>query len=191
MRLLSGFINKRESGISLLQALLLVTYFALLSGCSSSDINDYQGTTPRLDLKTFFDGELVAHGTVQDFSGKVTRRFSVKMLASWQGDKGEIKEWFIYDDGEKQLRIWNITDLGEGKYTGTANDILGAAQGQAVGMALQWQYEMLLPVDGSEYQVSFDDWMFLIDDNTIINRSDINKFGVTVAEVTLVISKLN
>ncbi|MCK8043788.1 DUF3833 domain-containing protein [Shewanella sp. 1CM18E] len=162
----------------------------LLAACSSSDINDYQGTTPNLDLKTFFDGKLTAHGTVQDYSGKVTRRFTVEMLASWQGDKGEIKEWFIYDDGEKQIRIWNITDLGNGNYTGTANDILGEAQGQAVGMALQWQYEMLLPVDDTEYQVTFDDWMFLVDENTIINRSDIIKFGITMAEVTLVISKV-
>ncbi|MCG9729894.1 DUF3833 domain-containing protein [Shewanella sp. Isolate13] len=162
----------------------------LLAACSSSDINDYAGTKPNLDLKQFFDGKLTAHGTVQDYSGKVIRRFTVDMQASWQGNQGEIKEWFVYDDGEKQIRIWNITELGGGKYTGTANDILGEAQGQAVGMALRWEYQMMLPVDDTEYQVTFDDWMFLVDENTIINRSDINKFGITMAEVTLVISKV-
>ncbi|MCL1145012.1 DUF3833 domain-containing protein [Shewanella marinintestina] len=176
-------LNKVKQGMA---AMVLL----LLTACSSSDINDYQGTTPDLDLKQFFDGKLTAHGTVQDYSGKVVRRFTVDMLASWQGNQGEIKEWFIYDDGEKQIRIWKITYLGNGKYSGTANDILGEAEGQAVGMALQWEYEMMLPVDDTEYQVTFDDWMFLIDDNTIINRSDINKFGITMAEVTLVISKV-
>ncbi|WP_028765929.1 DUF3833 domain-containing protein [Shewanella fidelis] len=185
MRLLSTLVNR------VVKLLFAAVVLSLVTACSSSDINDYQGTTPNLDLKTFFDGKLTAHGTVQDFSGKVTRRFTVEMLASWQGNQGEIKEWFVYDDGEKQIRIWNITDLGNGNYTGTANDILGQAKGQAVGMALQWQYEMLLPVDDTEYQVAFDDWMFLVDENTIINRSDIIKFGITVAEVTLVISKVN
>jgi hypothetical protein len=37
--------------------------------------------------------------------------------------------------------------------------------------------------------VHFDDWMFLVDNQTIINKSDIIKFGITVAQVTLVISK--
>jgi len=161
----------------------------LLSACSSRDIEDYQGTTPKLDLKQFFNGPLSAHGIVQDYSGNVVRRFTVEMHAKWDGDVGEIKEWFIYDDGEKQTRIWTITSLGDGHYTGTANDILGQATGRAVGMALQWEYEMILPVDDSQYQVRFDDWMFLVDENTIINRSDIIKFGITVAEVTLVINK--
>lgn len=169
--------------------LMGVSLVLMLNACSSRDIEDYQGTTPNLDLMQFFDGSLTAHGIVQDYSGKVVRRFTVKMFASWEGNNGEIKEWFIYDDGEKQTRVWNIVTLGDGNYSGRANDILGEAKGRAVGMALQWEYEMMLPVDDSEYQVRFDDWMFLVDDNTIINRSDIIKFGVTMAEVTLVITK--
>ena len=171
-------------------------YIALLLGvmsCSSASIEDYQQTTPTLDLATFFDGKLTAAGVVQDFSGKVTRKFTVTMQAQWndtpQGRQGVINEWFIYDDGEKQTRVWTIIDKGNGTYLGTANDILGIAQGESSGSALRWRYDMILPVDGSEYEVHFDDWMFLVDSNTIINKSDIIKFGVTVAQVTLVISK--
>ena len=161
--------------------------------CSSASIDDYADTTPALDLAEFFDGKLTAAGIVQDFSGKVTRKFTVTMEAQWsdtpQGKQGVINEWFVYDDGEKQTRVWTIIDKGNGKYQGTANDILGIAQGEAQGSALRWRYDMILPVDGSEYEVHFDDWMFLVDQNTIINKSDIIKFGVTVAQVTLVISK--
>jgi len=161
--------------------------------CSSASIEDYQQTTPKLDLATFFDGKLTAAGIVQDFSGKVTRKFTVTMEAHWtdtpQGKQGVINEWFVYDDGEKQTRVWKITDKGNGIYQGTANDILGIAEGESRGSALRWRYDMQLAVDGSEYQVHFDDWMFLVDDQTIINKSDIIKFGVTVAQVTLVIAK--
>ncbi|MCL1067209.1 DUF3833 domain-containing protein [Shewanella olleyana] len=169
--------------------LLLVSLLFLMS-CSSASIEDYDKTTPVLNLQTFFDGELTASGIVQDHSGTVTRKFTVTMEASWEGNKGVINEWFIYDDGEKQTRIWQITDLGNGQYQGTANDILGIAEGEARGSALRWAYDMNLVVDDSEYEVHFDDWMFLVDENTIINKSDIIKFGITVAEVTLVIQKV-
>ncbi|MCL1141303.1 DUF3833 domain-containing protein [Shewanella gaetbuli] len=174
------------------------TFFAILAclslfSCSSASIDDYDQTTPKLNLVTFFDGELTAAGIVQDFSGKVTRKFTVTMTGEWQdspeGKKGVLKEWFVYDDGEKQTRIWYLTDLGNGQYEGRADDILGVAEGQANGSALRWRYDMKLPVEGSEYEVEFDDWMFLVDENTIINKSDIIKFGVTVAQVTLVIQK--
>ncbi|WP_375087943.1 DUF3833 domain-containing protein [Shewanella youngdeokensis] len=168
---------------------LIVSTALLLNACTSHDIEDYQGSSPHLDLKQFFNGSLTAHGMVQDFSGQVVRRFTVKMFASWEGNNGKISEWFIYDDGEKQTRVWNIVNLGGGNYSGRANDILDVATGRAVGMALQWQYDMVLPVGDTQYQVRFDDWMFLVDENTMINRSDIIKFGLTMAEVTLVITK--
>lgn len=171
--------------------ILSLLMLSLLSSCSSVEVADYQGTNPPLVLEKFFNGPLKASGIVEDFSGKVIRKFNVTMEASWQGNEGVIDEWFVYDDGETQTRIWRITSLGDGNYTGTAGDIIGTAVGEASGSALRWRYDMLLPVDGDEYQVHFDDWMFLVNDNTIINKSDIIKWGVTVAKVTLVIQKLD
>ncbi|MGI2257870.1 DUF3833 domain-containing protein [Shewanella sp. GXUN23E] len=172
-----------------MRLLMVLLLSLMMTACGSVDIQDYRDTQPRLVLEQFFQGALTASGVVQDFSGKVVRRFNVSMQASWQGSQLTLDEDFVYDDGEIQKRVWVIDALGEGQYLGRAGDILGAAQGQAVGSALRWQYDMLLAVDGSQYQVSFDDWMFLVNDHTIINRSDINKFGITVAQVTLVIQK--
>ncbi len=170
-------------------ALLGVVILGLLSSCSSVEVSDYQGSNPPLVLESFFNGKLKAAGIVQDYGGKVIRKFNVTMEASWQASEGVINEWFVYDDGETQTRVWKINALGDGRYTGTAGDIIGTAIGQASGSALRWQYEMVLAVDGDEYQVHFDDWMFLVNDNTIINHSDIIKWGIKVAKVTLVIQK--
>lgn len=186
MRLLNTLIGKKLIGRKLFLGCLMI---GLLSSCSSVEVTDYKDTSPKLVLETFFNGPLKASGVVHDFSGKVIRKFNVTMEASWQGNEGVINEWFVYDDGETQTRVWKIIALGNGQYTGTAGDILGTALGQSSGSALRWKYDMLLPVDGDEYQVHFDDWMFLVNDNTIINQSDIIKFGVTVAQVTLVIQK--
>lgn len=181
MRLLKHFLGQKW-----ILVLLMITG---LSSCSSVEVTDYQETHPKLILESFFNGPLTASGIVQNFGGKVIRKFNVIMEASWQGDIGVIKEWFVYDDGETQTRVWHIKALGNGRYTGTADDIIGTAQCQSSGSALRWKYDMLLPVDGDEYQVHFDDWMYLVNDNTVINQSDIIKFGVTVAKVTLVIQK--
>ena len=186
MRLLSTLMGKKLMGRKLFLGCLMIGW---LSSCSSVEVTDYKDTTPTLVLESFFNGPLKASGVVHDFSGKVIRKFNVTMEASWQGNEGVINEWFVYDDGETQTRVWKIKALGNGQYTGTAGDILGTALGQSSGSALRWKYDMLLPVDGDEYQVHFDDWMFLVNDNTIINQSDIIKFGVTVAQVTLVIQK--
>lgn len=177
---------KRLIGQKLLLGLIMI---GLLSSCSSVEVTDYKDSHPTLVLESFFNGPLKASGIVHDFSGKVIRKFNVTMEASWQGNEGVINEWFVYDDGETQTRVWRIKALGEGRYSGTAGDIIGIADGQSSGSALRWKYDMLLPVDGEEYQVHFDDWMFLVNDNTIINQSDIIKFGITVAKVTLVIQK--
>lgn len=181
MRLLTRLIGQK-----LMLGLIMI---GLLSSCSSVEVTDYKDTHLTLVLESFFNGPLKASGIVHDFSGKVIRKFNVTMEASWQGNEGVINEWFVYDDGETQTRVWRIKALGEGRYSGTAGDIIGTADGQSSGSALRWKYDMLLPVDGDEYQVHFDDWMFLVNDNTIINQSDIIKFGITVAQVTLVIQK--
>ncbi len=70
-------------------------------------------------------------------------------------------------------------------YTGRADDVVGEAVGEARGNALRWRYVMALPVDGKVYNVDFDDWMFLMDDRVMLNRSVMSKFGVRLGEVTL------
>lgn len=171
-------------------ALGLFGTILLLTGCSSVDVNEYQGTEPQLNLKTFFDGKLKVYGMVQDFSGKMTRRFTADIDASWQGDTGVLDEVFYFDDGEQQTRIWTLNYLGNGEYTGTAGDVIGTAKGTTVGSVFRWQYELTIPYDGDTMNVKLDDWLYLITEDRLINRTSINKFGLEVGEITLIIEKL-
>lgn len=167
---------------------VLLASLSLLA-CSSQSLSDYQGTTPQFDVKSFFNGPLQAKGIVLDRSGEVTRRFSVEMLGTWQHNQGKLEEWFVFNDGDKSERTWEIMKLADGRYTGTAGDIVGIAQGESAGFALHWDYQLNLLVDGSTYRVTFDDWLYQIDQKVVINRSYIKKWGFTVGEVILVISK--
>ena len=166
---------------------ILVVLFALfgLWGCGSVEIDKYRSETPVLDLRQYFNGTLEAHGIFQDRSGEVVKRFTVIIDASWQGEVGTLDERFTYSDGSTQRRVWTITRTGEGRYVGRADDVVGEARGEEAGNALRWRYVLALPVDGKVYNVDFDDWMFLMDDRVMLNRSVMSKWGFRLGEVTL------
>ncbi len=162
------------------------TALALLAGCASAPTPaDYAAETPVLDLATYFDGKLVAHGIFTDRSGKVVRRFTVDMTGRWSGDDGVLEEDFRYSDSQTERRVWRLKKGPNGRYTGTADDVVGTAEGQAAGNALRWSYTLRLPVDGRTYEVQFDDWMYLMDDRVMLNKAVMSKFGIRLGEVTL------
>jgi hypothetical protein len=100
-----------------------------------------------------------------------------------------LDEDFTYSDGTKQKRIWTLTELAPGKYSGTASDVIGEAVGEMAGNALNWRYTLALPVDGTIYHVQFNDWMYLMDDKVMLNKAAMTKFGIYLGEVTLAFYK--
>ena len=142
-----------------------------------------------LELRDYFNGTLDAYGVFTDRSGKVVKRFTVVMKGTWNGDEGVLDEDFSYSDGTVQKRIWRLKRLGNGKYSGVADDVVGTADGQQSGNAFNWTYTMALPVDGKVYEVQFDDWMYLMTDKVILNKATMSKFGFRLGEVTLSFTK--
>lgn len=169
----------------------LASIFCLAFAISSctTQLEDYKTAAPKFDIQQYFSGKVVAWGMVQDYSDKVTRRFCVELDGQWQGNEGLLKEVFYFADGEVTYRNWQLTKLKQGKYQGRAEDVVGNASGQQVGFAFQWQYDLLVPIDGDEIQLSLDDWMYQIDQYRVFNRTKMKKFGVTVAEITLFFDK--
>ena len=159
-----------------------------LTACSTA-IEDYQGEQPTLKLEEFFKGDLVAHGVVQDDAGKVIQRFTVEMQGTWEGNEGTLDEQFTYADGRTQERIWKLTKTGPNTYEGRASDVEGVAVGTTAGNALNWEYVLQVEVDGEMMSLSLDDWMYLVDENNMINRTQMYKYGLPVGEITLYIGK--
>ncbi len=169
----------------LLLAATATATLGTLAGCASPTVADYAAEKPTLDLARYFNGTLDAHGVFTDRSGKVVKRFTVVMKCNWQGNEGVLDEDFSYSDGSKQKRVWRLKKLPGGRYTGTADDVAGLAEGQEAGNAFNWRYTLRLPVDGKVYDVQFDDWMYLMDDRVMLNKATMSKFGVRLGEVTL------
>jgi len=167
-----------------------VLLLALLAVGCTTPVDDYAGREPRLLLDEYFDGPLVAWGILQDRSGEVTRSFRVDMVGRWEGDTGVLEEDFVWSDGETERRVWRFQKLDENNYIGTAGDVVGEARGRAFGNALRWRYTLSLPWGEDTIDVHLDDWMWLIQDEILVNRSEIRKFGFRVAELTIFFQKL-
>lgn len=159
-----------------------------LAGCAGVSVDAYRQEAPKLDLVEYFNGTLDGWGMFQDRSGKVVTRFHVVIDAKWSGDTGTLDEAFEYADGRRERRVWTIVKDGD-RYTGTAGDVVGTASGTAAGNALQWRYVLALPVEGTVWNMDMDDWMFLMDERTMLNRTTMSKLGVRVGEVTLAFRK--
>lgn len=188
-------INPGENPLKIVKASrralhALAAAIVALTGCSSQDIQRYADEKPQLDLATYFNGKIIAHGIFQDRSGQVIKRFTVDMEGRWDGNHGVLDEHFSYSDGKKERRIWRLTKHENGRYTGTADDVAGTADGLAIGNAFQWAYTLKLPVDDKVYEVQFDDWMYLVDEQVMLNRATMSKFGIRLGEVTLSFRKL-
>ena len=154
-------------------------------------LENYQDHKPELKLESYFCGEIKAWGLVKNRKRQVINRFDINMRGSWSSDtKGILQEDFCYYNGKKQQRIWHIEKTSATKYEGRADDILDKATGTLSGNTIRWFYRMDLPVGERTYRVTFDDWMFLLNDGILINKSYIKKFGLTMAEVTLFMQKL-
>jgi len=160
-----------------------------LLACSSPHVSQYANEKPALDLSEYFSGTIDAYGIFTDRSGEVKKRFTVLIKANWQvidGKKvGTLDESFDYSDGTRQRRIWTLTEVSLGKYIGKADDVVGEAQGGLAGNALNWTYTLALPVDGTIYNVQFNDWMYLINSKVMLNKAKMSKFGFDLGEVTL------
>jgi hypothetical protein len=161
---------------------IVIGVFALV-GCSGMQIEDFAGSKPAFKPEEYFQGHSRAWGMFQDRFGNIRRQFVVDIMGSMEDGVLVLDESFVYADGERATRVWRIKPLGNGEYEGTAGDVVGTARGRTVGNAMYWAYDLDLPIKGSTWRVRFDDWMLLQDDDVMLNKSTITKFGIELGQV--------
>lgn len=174
-----------------MKSLIISMLIILLSGCSTIDLSQYSRNTPKLDLYDYFKGNTRGWGIVQDRKGTLTRQFVVDIVGQ-VNSKGNLvlEEHFDWSDGEKSQRTWELSKESDHDYSGTAEDVIDSADGKLYGNVLNWNYLLNLKVDDTTWKIRFDDWMFLVSDNLLLNKATMSKFGFKVGEVTIVFQKL-
>ena len=172
----------------------ILFFYLVLASCSSVEVGVYSDNQPKLVAEEFFNGRLTAHGIVKDMGGKVIRHFNAEINAYWQEGIGTLEEDFVFDDGEKQRRVWKLTPNGETvdgnrRYIGTAGDVIGESDATVAGNSLFMEYVLRIPYNDSTLDITIDDRMYLVSPTVVINESTMKKFGVTVGQILLVIEK--
>lgn len=160
-----------------------------LAGCASQTLDDFNGATPTLDLRAYLDGPLAASGVFFDRSGRANIQFVVEMRGAWNGDEGTLTERFRYSDGRLDQRVWTIRFHDDRRFTATAHDVVGEAEGEQNGNAAVMRYRLRIPRESGEVVVSMEDWLYLQEDGSLINRTRMSKYGVTVGELVVAFRK--
>jgi len=154
-------------------------------------IENFAGRTPELVLEEFFLGHTRASGIFEDRFGNLRRQFEVDITGAVDGDTLTLDEHFIFADGETDRRVWTIRRIDETTYEGTADDVIGIAEGKVFGNALNWTYQIDLAIGERSLRVRFDDWLFLQPNGVLINRARVTKFGFEVGQVTLFFQRVD
>ena len=162
----------------------------ILPGCHNNSIEYYGARKNKIDLRSFFDGEIECWGVIFDYKGRQSRSFYAKIKGSWSdSNNGKLEEWFDFDDGEKTERQWNISFSNNSLFVANAHDVVGEAKGQQAGNAININYTLQVPYNNSTINLKMDDWMYLVDDNIVLNRTSMKKFGFKVGELMLFMKK--
>jgi len=179
--------------MKLFLVLLLTLAVALLAareriGFGSQRPERYADTGPKLALAQHLAGPLVSEGVIHGPLGNVRARFVARMSGEWNAEGGVLREHFVYaDSGETQQREWTVAFGEGGRFSATAPDIVGEATGRLSGSTARMQYRLRLPERAGGHVLDVTDWLYLLPNGTIVNRSEMRKFGIRVAELAATI----
>lgn len=164
---------------SLVTALILV----VLSACAPPlPVERFADTPPSIDPIAFFTGRTASWGVVENRSGEPTGRIVTESVGRPDGADGlHVTQRLTYEDGTVEQRAWHLRRTAPHRYEATANDMIGVAVGHAAGRAFHWRWVLDRESGAS---VTLEQWMYLMDGGTLVNRTAITKFGIVLATVT-------
>jgi hypothetical protein len=164
-------------------ALGLVVLKNRLFSFRAQDPSDYAELGPNISLQEHLNGLILSEGLIYGPKGRVTNSFVAEMEGQWSGKTGTLREAFTYSNGKQQNRLWHLTMVDDTSFTATADDIIGVAKGTVSGATIRMDYTIVLPEESGGHSLNVTDWLYLTESGVILNRSEMRKFGLKVAEL--------
>ncbi|MEO1563094.1 MAG: DUF3833 family protein [Pseudomonadota bacterium] len=178
-----------SAGIGAFLVLMIIFVVNRTMSFIAQSPDDYKDQGTPFDIREALNGEMVCEGVIYGPMGRVTSRFVADMHANWNGDEGYMTENFRYDTGNKLDREWTLKVVDGNKIIATAPDIIGEGEGEQSGSSVQLKYAIKLPEQAGGHVLNTTDWMYLTENGTIMNRSQMRKYGIKVAELVATIRK--
>jgi hypothetical protein len=152
--------------------------------------NDYANEGNPFDIRNELNGPILCEGVIYGPLGRVNARFVADMNAEWKGNIGRMTEKFRYDTGGTLDREWTLAVKNDGTFDANAPDIIGTGFGEQNGSGVKLTYTLKLPDESGGHILNVTDWMYLMENGTIINRSQMRKFGIKVGELVATMRKV-
>lgn len=141
-----------------------------------------------LALERYFAGKTTATGAFSAING-VKREFTVDLTGRWDGKTLVLREDFVFSDGQKDTKTWRFTKTGEGRYTGTREDVIGTTNVVIEGKVARFNYLVNLGTEAKPNKVRFYDKMVLEPGGKLVNTALVTKYLLPVAKTTVVFSR--
>ena len=159
---------------------------ALLAGCGAPlTVADAGQGGPAFDPVRFFTGHVRSWGVLEDRGGAPTSIVTTDCQGTADGADGLRMTQRLTVGGEApSTREWTMRRTGPGRFEATANDMVGTAVGEASGRAFHWHWTLALSPGNALKNVDMEQWWYLQDDGSMLNRTIVHKLGFVAAEVT-------
>lgn len=160
--------------------------FALLPGaCATMPMQGQALSAKGVVLERDFLGRFHAKGV---FTNRITgteRPFTVVLNGKGNGKSLTLREDFAYADGEKDVKTWVFTRTGPTTWSGTREDVVGAADISTAGGVVRLGYDVDLPTGSGAVRLRFEDVIERSADGMVVNRAIVSKFGLPLGDVDL------
>jgi hypothetical protein len=177
--------------IGMILTLALVALHSRYMGFLAQKPSDLAGKGPAFDMRTHLSGPILCEGVIYGPTGRVASRFVADMEGTWDGNVGTLAEKFRYDSGLTQNRCWTLKLGNDGAIRAEAPDLAGIGSGRVEGPGVVLHYRIKLDPSAGGHELDVTDWMYLMENGTIMNRSQFRKWGIKVAELVATMRPAN
>ena len=169
-----------------LSPLIVCMTAIILAGCDRTPrAPAVAGPGPAFDPVAFFDGHTHSWGVIESRSGAPTEQIETDSNGERDGaDRLRMVQHMSFQDGTTQERDWSLWRSGLNRFEATANDMVGSAKGEANGSIFHWQWVLARPPGHGLANVTMNQWMYRLQDSSVMIRTTVSKFGIILAEVT-------
>ena len=156
-----------------------------LVGCAPSLKPDaFINSTPAFDPLKFWTGKTESWEVMENRNGAPTAIVITRTEGTADGADALHMVQHVIVDGKDTKRDWHMRRLSAGHFEATANDMIGTALGEASGRTFHWEWTLATRPGNDLFNVTMEQWMYLADNGTLMNRTIIRKFGQILTEVS-------
>lgn len=160
--------------------LLLSTLLFCVTSCASlfpkkpQEI-DYLDNSVKMDIKSFFTGDIEAFSIVKNSSDKIISTNSSKISGKWEENRGILKYDFTYLDGSKDSRTWFITLNSDSSFEIVGHDVAAGFTGNQIGNIAYMNYVLVSRGNKAQIRTNYEDKMYLVNEKSMILITNFRK----------------